>query len=86
MTDFGEEAIGGAVTIDVVVIASACLQETVQEEELDVVIGRDRGTYVKMLMGSSSKRTILNPVVTAPTLDDYNSLPQVQVFMMECLH
>jgi cytochrome P450 len=27
----------------------------------------------------------LNPVVTAPTFDDYNSLPQIEAFMLECL-
>ncbi|KAG1727565.1 cytochrome P450 [Suillus paluster] len=54
-----------AVAIMVLVMASACYpkaQEKVQEE-LDVVIGRDR----------------------APTFDDFNSPPQIEAFMLECL-
>ncbi|KAG1723371.1 cytochrome P450 [Suillus paluster] len=62
---FGVGSDTTAVAIMVVVMASACYpkaQEKVQEE-LDVVISRDR----------------------APTFDDYNSLPQIEAFMLECL-
>ncbi|KAG1741903.1 cytochrome P450 [Suillus paluster] len=62
---FGAGSDTTAVAIMVLVMASACYskaQEKVQEE-LGVVIGRDR----------------------APTFDDYNSLPQIEAFMQECL-
>ncbi|KAG2123474.1 cytochrome P450 [Suillus clintonianus] len=62
---FGAGSDTTAVAIMYVVMASACYpkaQEKVQEQ-LDIVIGRDR----------------------APTFDDYNSLPQIEAFMLECL-
>jgi len=82
---FGAGSDTTAVAIMVVVMAAACYpkaQEKVQEE-LDVVIGRDRG--VSKSGNNLSEKTKLNLVITAPTFDDYSSLPQIEAFMLECL-
>jgi cytochrome P450 len=83
---FGAGADTTAVAIMVLVMAAACYpkaQEKVQEE-LDTVVGRDRGVS-NVGVYLSEHNTILNLVVTAPTFDDYNSLPQIEAFMLECL-
>ncbi|KAG1728293.1 cytochrome P450 [Suillus paluster] len=57
-----------------ILLASACYpkaQEKVQEE-LDVVISRDRGNEISTLL-------------QLPPFDDYNSSPQIEAFMLECL-
>ncbi|OAX41186.1 cytochrome P450 [Rhizopogon vinicolor AM-OR11-026] len=62
---FGAGSDTTAVAIMVVVMAAACHPEAQEElqEELDVVVGRDR----------------------VPTFADYDSLPQIEAFMLECL-
>lgn len=82
---FGAGSDTTAVAIMVVVMAAAChpkAQEKVQEE-LDVVVGRDRGGLKCQRAHLSKRNSTL--IVTAPTFDDYSSLPQIEAFMLECL-
>jgi cytochrome P450 len=78
---FGTDGDSTASTITVSVVAAALHPEAQWkvQEELDAVIGRDRGTCTSSVVGTM----LMGDGITAPTFADENDLPQLRAFILE---
>lgn len=81
---FGAGSDTTASGISIAIMAAACYPETQRkvQEELDAVIGNERGTFILTIFSSIYGTEILT-YLPAPIPTDADSLPQTMAFVLE---